>query len=109
MAIARIAKTYTDSAFSAWPSSAPADGEEWARCAARGTGEEIIPLVVDDDERGEVTYLDLPHRFHPQFRVLEHIDPGDAVLCQLRGGATDRAKIEPAVRLAGRGYGGGPV
>src|SRR4051794_18215898 len=27
-------------------------------------GEEIVPLVVDDDERGEVLDLDAPHRLH---------------------------------------------
>src|SRR5215831_15834844 len=88
--------------------SPPADGEQRTRGTARRS-EEIIPLVIHDDERGEVTYLDLPHRFHPQFGVLEHIDPGDAVLRQLRRGAADRAEVEPAMRLACCRYGGGPV
>src|SRR5260370_34647387 len=74
------------------PLSTAADGEERASClAARGPGEEIIPLVVDDDERGEVAHLDLPDRLHPRFWVLQHVDLGDAVLRQFCRDAADRA------------------
>ena len=64
-------------------------------------GEEVIALVVDHDERREVTHLDPPHRLHAELGVLQHLDPGDAVLGQPRRGAADRAEIETAVLLAG--------
>src|SRR5262252_10431002 len=93
------------------PYSPATDGKQRAlrRLAPGRPGEEIIPLVVDDDERGEVAHLDLPDRLHPQLGVLQHVDLGDAVLCQFGRGSADRAKIETAVRLAGGGYRGRPV
>src|ERR1700747_1278667 len=90
--------------------SPAADGEQRAGSpAARGPGEEIIPLVIHDDERGEVTDLDLPDRLHPQFGVLQHVDLGDAVLREFGRRAADRAKVDPAMSLAGGGYRGRPV
>ena len=62
--------------------------------------EEVVALVVDDDERGEVLDLDLPDRLHAELGVLEHLDLGDAVLGQPRRRAADRAEVEAAVRLA---------
>ncbi len=50
--------------------SAPPDGQE----RARGVGEEVVALVVDDDEGGEVLDLDLPDRLHAELGVLEHLD-----------------------------------
>src|SRR6202044_3599295 len=44
--------------------------------------EEVVALVVDDEERGEVTHLDLPHRLHAQLGVLQDFHVGDAVLGQ---------------------------
>src|ERR1700691_5194048 len=49
-----------------------ADGEQ----PAGGLGEEVVALVVDDDESGEVLDLDLPHRLHAEFGVFEHVNPG---------------------------------
>jgi Kef-type K+ transport system membrane component KefB len=83
-----------------------------ARCALRrqliatGRGdlvEEVVPLVVDHDEGGEVLDLDPPDRLHAQLRVLEHLDLADAVLGQAGGGPADRAQVEPAVGAAGVG------
>src|SRR5215470_19865824 len=90
------------------PYSAATDGKQRAlrRPAPGRPGEEIIPLVVDDDERGEVAHLDLPDHFHAQFGVLEHLNLGDAVLREFRCRAADRAEVEPAVLLAGLGNGG---
>src|SRR5579871_5229803 len=76
---------------------------------ARGLGEEIVALVVDDDESGEVPDLDLPHRLHAKFRVFQHFNPGNAVLREPGGSAADRAEVEAAVALARLGYGSGPV
>ena len=89
------------------PYSPATDGKQRAlrRLAPGRPGEEIIPLVVDDDERGEVAHLDLPDRFHAQFGVLEHLYLSDAVPRELRRRAADRAEVEPAVRLTGRGHG----
>src|SRR5690606_7044315 len=65
-----------------------------------GLGEEVVALVVDDDERGEVLDLDLPHRFHAELGVLQHLDARDAVLREPGRGTTDRAEVEAAVLLA---------
>src|ERR1700742_127571 len=67
-------------------------------------GEEIVPLVVHDDEGGEVPDLDLPHRLHAQLGVFQHVNPGNAVLGEPGGGAADGAEVEAAVPLAGLGH-----
>src|SRR5277367_1652609 len=63
--------------------------------------EEIIPLVVDHDERREILDLDAPDRFHAEFGVFEHLDLLDAVLREPRGRAPDRAEVKAAVFGAG--------
>src|SRR5579871_1190757 len=63
--------------------------------------EEIIPLVVDHDERGEVLDLDPPDRLHPKLGILHHFDLLDAVLRKVRCGAADGGEVEAAVLLAG--------
>src|SRR3954453_9275497 len=67
---------------------------------AGGVGEEVVALVVDDDEGGEVLDLDLPDRLHAELGVLQHLDRLDAVLGEPGGGAADRAEVEAAVRGA---------
>src|SRR5690606_41753947 len=57
-----------------------------------GLGEEVVALVVDHDEGGEVLDLDLPDRFHAELGVLEHLDVLDAVQRQARGGAAEDRK-----------------
>src|SRR6478736_8638215 len=69
-----------------------------------GVGEEVVALVVDDDEGGEVLDLDLPDRLHAELGVLHHLDRPDAVLREPRGRATDRAQVEAAVLVAGVGH-----
>ena len=59
--------------------------------------EEVIALVVDDDEGGEVLDLDPPDRFHAEFGIFQHFDLLDAVLRQARGGAADGAEIKAAM------------
>ena len=76
------------------PGRPAADGEQRR---LRLLGEEVVPLVVHDDERREVADLDTPDRFHAEFRVLEHLDLGDAVLGQPGRGAADGAEVEAAV------------
>lgn len=53
--------------------------------------EEVIALVIYQDKRGEVLYLDLPDRFHTQFRIFHALDALDIVLRQDRRRATDRS------------------
>ena len=62
---------------------------------------EIVPLVVDHDERGEILHLDPPHRFHAEFRILQHLHLADAVLRQPRRRPADAAQVEAAVFAAG--------
>ena len=45
-------------------------------------GEEVVALVVDDDEGGEVLDVDLPDGLHAELGVLEDLDLLDAVLGQ---------------------------
>ena len=69
---------------------------------ARGVGEEVVALVVDDDEGREVLDLDLPDRLHAELGVLQHLDGLDAVLREPGGRAADRAEVEAAVRVRRR-------
>jgi hypothetical protein len=63
--------------------------------------EEVVALVVDDDEGGEVFDLDAPDRFHAEFLVLDDFHLLDAVLGKPGCRAADGAEIKPAMGLAG--------
>ena len=65
--------------------------------------EEVVALVVDEDEGGEVFDLDLPNGFHAEFGIFDALDGLDVVLCQDGGGTADGAEVETAVGLAGVG------
>src|SRR5262249_43360035 len=67
--------------------------------------EEVVALVIDDDEGREIHDLDAPDRFHAEFGIFKHLDLLDAVLSEVRRGATDRAEIEAAIFLAGLAHG----
>ena len=58
-------------------------------------GEEVVALVIDDDEGGEVLDLDAPYGFHAEFFVLEHFDLPYPTL---------RADRATASALGARGY-----
>jgi hypothetical protein len=78
------------------PLASPATGEAvWA--------EEVIPFVIDEDERREVLDLDLPDGFHAEFGELDDFDFLDVFLGEDGGGAADAAEVEAAVLLAGVG------
>ena len=66
-------------------------------------GEEVVALVVDEDEGGEVFHFNLPDGFHAEFGVLEEFHFLDGVLGENGCGAADRAEVEAAVALAGVG------
>src|SRR5262244_1131567 len=50
--------------------SEPGAALDGHRDRAGHLGEEVVALVVDDDERGEVLHLDPPDRLHAQLGVL---------------------------------------
>ena len=56
--------------------------QDSATCAGLKLLEEVIALVVNQDEGGEVLYLNLPDGFHAQFGILYALDGLDVVLCQ---------------------------
>src|SRR5262249_38600560 len=63
--------------------------------------EEIVALVVDDDEGGEILHLDPPDRLHAELGIFENLDLLDAMLGEVRRGAANGGEVEPAVLLAG--------
>src|SRR5262249_31886984 len=71
--------------------------------------EEIVALVVDHDEGGEILHLDFPDRLHAEFRIFHRFDLLDAMLGEICRRATDRGKIKAAVLLAGFAHRGGAV
>src|SRR3954468_505763 len=78
---------------------------EWRKCVSCSSqiqlAGEVVALVVDDDEGGEVLDLDAPDRLHAELGVLDDLDLADAVLGEARRRTADRAEIEAAVLLAG--------
>src|SRR5258708_18264499 len=72
-------------------------------------GEEVVALVVDDDEGGEVGHLDAPDRLHAEFGIFDHLDLLDAVLGEPSRRPADRAEIEAAMLLAGLAYFGAAI
>lgn len=65
--------------------------------------EEVVPLVIDQDERGEVFDLDLPDGFHAEFGELDDFDFLDVLFGQNGRRAADAAEVEAAVLFAGVG------
>ena len=63
-------------------------------------GEEVVALVIDHHEGGEVLHLDAPHGFHAEFLEVENLDLLDAVEGEAGGRAADRSQIEASVGLA---------
>ena len=62
--------------------------------------EEVIALVIDEDEGGEVLDLNLPDGFHTQFGILHTLDALDARLAEYGGNTTDGSQIETTMLLA---------
>ncbi len=67
-------------------------------------GEEVVALIINKDEGGEVLNLDFPHCLHAKFRILKKFYFLDRILGKDCGRAADRAEIETSVSLAGIGY-----
>lgn len=70
----------------------------------RDLGEEIVALVINEDECGEILNLNLPDSLHAQLGILEKFNLLDAVLGKDSGGAADRSQIESAVLVASVGH-----
>ena len=62
--------------------------------------EEIIALIVDEDEGGEILDFNLPDSLHSEFGILEEFDLLDRILSEYGSGATDRTEVETAMLMA---------
>ena len=61
--------------------------------------EEVVALVVDEDECGEVLDLNLPDGLHAKLGILYALDALDARLREYGSDATDGAEIEATMLL----------
>ena len=71
--------------------------------------EEVVALVVNEDECGEVLHLNLPNRLHTKFGIFHALDGLDVVLGEDGSGAADGTEVEAAVLFASVCYGFGAV
>src|SRR3546814_19023174 len=85
-----------------WADNHPQNGRSGSAQGDGGADEvdEVVALVVDDDEGGEVLDLDLPDRLHPQLGVLDHPALADAVPGQAGRRSASRSTEEPTVGCA---------
>ena len=60
--------------------------------------EEVVALVINEDEGGEVFNGDLPDGFHTEFRIFYALDTLDAALRQDSSHTADGAEIEALVK-----------
>ena len=60
---------------------------------------EVITLIIDQDEGGEVLNINLPDSLHAEFGILYALDALNAALRQNGSDTTDRAQIEAAILL----------
>ena len=65
--------------------------------------EEVVSLVIDEEEGGEVDDIDLPDGFHSELGVLQALHLPDVFFGQNGGGSSDGPEIESSVLLAGVG------
>ena len=73
-------------------------------CLRADLPEEVVALIVHQDKRRKILNLNLPDRFHPQFRILVQFDLLDMILRQYRRRAADGAQIKAAVFLTCLGH-----
>lgn len=62
--------------------------------------EEIIALIIDEDEGGEILDFNLPDSLHSEFGILEEFDLLDRILSEYGSGATDRTEVEASMFMA---------
>ena len=77
--------------------------QDGASCAGLQLLEEVVALVIDEDECGEVLDGDLPDGFHAELGIFDTFDGLDAALREHCSYAADGAEVEAAVLLAGVG------
>ena len=65
--------------------------------------EEVVTLIVNNDEGGEVLDVDLPHGLHTELLHIKDLDLLDGVLREDSRGATNGAQVEALVLLASFG------
>ncbi len=63
--------------------------------------EEVVALVVDQNKGREVDNLDLPDRFHAEFREVDTFDLLDILFGENGSRAANRTEIETAMLVAG--------
>src|SRR5438309_10370678 len=80
------AATFRSGSLAGW-----ADGDRRSHRTQR-LGEEVVALVIDNDEGGELLHLDPPDGLHSQLGVLQDVDLADALLRQARRRAADPAE-----------------
>jgi len=65
--------------------------------------EEVVALVVNEDECGEVLDLNLPNCLHAKLRILYAFDALDRTLREYSSNTTDGAEIETTMLLTSLG------
>ena len=65
---------------------------------------EVVTLVVDEEEGGEVDHVNLPDGLHTEFRIFQALHLLDVLLGQDGSRTTDGAQVEASVLLAGIGH-----
>ena len=64
---------------------------------------EVVALVIDEDEGGEVNDIDFPDGFHAEFRIFDARDGLDVVGRENRRRSADGAEVETTVFAASVG------
>ena len=66
--------------------------------------EEVVALVINEDEGGEVLDLNLPDSLHSEFGIFHALDALDARLRQYGSHTTSGTQVETTMLLAGLGH-----
>ena len=66
--------------------------------------EEIVALVIDEDEGGEVFDVDLPDGLHAEFGILHALDALDGALREHGSHTADATQIEATILLTSLGH-----
>ena len=66
--------------------------------------EEVVTLVVNEYECGEILNFDFPDSLHAEFRIFETFNALDRVLGKDSSGAAYRSEIESAMFMASIRY-----
>lgn len=64
---------------------------------------EVVTLIINEDECGEVFHFDFPHSLHAKFGIFYALNALDVLLRKDGSGSTDRAQVEATVLFASVG------